>query len=199
MSVYTKTGDKGTTGIHGGERVHKDDIRIEANGSIDELNSIIGVVRAHLPKTHEWQEFMYKLQREMMVLMSLVATPSRIFEKNPNTFDDSLIAECEKLMDDMSNKMGKSRDFLLPGGNLVSANLHLARTFARRAERRLWTLHKQDHVQQEILVFFNRLSDLFFVMSRYELFVNQEDEEVWKSFAYKRKKSKTKNPTAKNK
>ncbi len=190
MSVYTKTGDKGKTGIHGGERVEKDDIRIEANGSIDELNSVIGVVRSLMPKTHGWQEFLYKIQREMMVVMSLVATPSAIIERNPNNFDLNLTEECEQKIDEMSKKMGHSRDFLLPGGNQLSAQLHMARTFTRRSERRLWTLHKTDKVPMEILVFFNRLSDLFFVMARYEMFVNNENEEVWKKFAYKRKKNK---------
>ncbi len=188
MAVYTKTGDKGKTGIHGGQRVEKDNIRIEANGTIDELNSIIGVVRAYLPKAHEWQTFLYRIQKEMMVVMSLVATPSAIIDKNPNHFDDTLIVDCENFIDEMNREMGNSKDFLLPGGNLLSAHLHMARTFTRRAERRLWTLHKQDAVPQVILMFFNRLSDLFFVMARYELFVNHEDEEVWKPFAYKRKK-----------
>ncbi len=189
MAVYTKTGDKGKTGIHGGERVSKDDIRIEANGSIDELNSVIGVVRAHLPKNHEWQSFLYRLQKEMMIVMSLVATPSAIIDKNPNHFDENLTADCERLMDKMSEEMGLSRDFLLPGGNLLASQLHMARVFARRAERRLWTLNRQDPVPEAILVYFNRLSDLFFVMARYELFIHQENEEVWKAFAYKRKKN----------
>ncbi len=186
MSIYTKTGDKGTTGIHGGERVAKDDIRIETNGSIDELNSVIGLVRSQLDKEHDWQPFLYKVQKEIMVIMSLVATPSSIIHRNPNKFDASIIDECENLIDAMSKEMGASRNFLLPGGNFLSSHLHIARTFARRSERRLWTLHKKDPQPQNILVFFNRLSDLFFVMARYELFVNNKDEEVWKEFAYKR-------------
>lgn len=188
MAVYTKTGDKGLTGIHGGQRVPKDNIRIQANGEADELNSVIGVVRAYLPTEHEWQKFLYRIQKEMMTVMSLIATPSDKVVNNPNTFDDSLILDCEQMIDAMHEEMGKSRDFLLPGGNLVSAHLHLARTVARRCERRLWTLHKEDTVLEIILMFFNRLSDLFFVMARYELFVNEEDEEVWQKFAYKSKR-----------
>ncbi len=109
--IYTRTGDKGMTGIHGGERVFKDDIRIEANGCIDD-----------------------------------------------------------------------------PGGTPVSAQLQFARTVARRAERRLWTLHKQDPLPEIILRFINRLSDLFFVMARYEMQQQNWTEEKWQSFAYKRKK-----------
>ncbi len=189
MSVYTKTGDKGKTGIHGGQRVDKDDIRIEANGCIDELNSVIGIVRSLMPKTHEWQSFLFRVQKEMMVVMSLVATPSEIIAKNPNSFDTTLTKDCETFIDEMSEEMGHSRDFLLPGGNPLSAQLHIARTFARRAERRLWTLNKQDTVSRDILMFINRLSDVFFVMARYEMFMNNEAEEVWKEFAYKRRKS----------
>lgn len=185
MAVYTKTGDKGKTGIHGGERVDKDDIRIEANGTADELNTVIGIVRAYLSPENEWQHFLFRLQKEMMTVMSLIATPDARREHNPNTFDESLIADCEQMIDKMHEIIGNSRDFLLPGGNLVAAHLHLARTMARRCERRLWTLHKQDTVPKSILIFFNRLSDLFFVMARYELFINEKDEEVWKEFKYK--------------
>ncbi len=188
MAVYTKIGDKGKTGIHGGERVDKDDIRIEVNGTADELNSIIGIVRAKLGKEHQWQPFLHRIQKEMMTVMSLIATPSAKIGRNPNTFDESLIMDCEQMIDEMHEKIGKSRDFLLPGGNEVASYLHLARTVARRCERRLWTLNKQDAVLESILQFFNRLSDLFFVMARYEVFVNDGDEEVWKDFRYKTKK-----------
>ncbi len=157
MAVYTKTGDKGQTSIHGGERIDKDDIRIEANGTADELNSIIGIIRAKLGKEHSWQVFLHRLQKEMMAVMSLIATPSAKIANNPNTFDESLITDCEQMIDQMHQEIGHSRDFLLPGGNEVAAYLHLARTVARRCERRLWTLNKQDAVLDSILRFFNRL------------------------------------------
>ena len=147
--IYTRTGDKGMTGIHGGERVFKDDIRIEANGCIDELNAVIGIVRSFLPLGHEWQSLLFSIQKNMMAVMSHVATPSTI-----------------------------------RGGN----QLQFARTVARRAERRLWTLHKQDPLPEIILRFINRLSDLFFVMARYEMQQQNWTEEKWRSFAYKRKK-----------
>ena len=84
--IYTRTGDKGMTGIHGGERVFKDDIRIEANGCIDELNAVIGIVRSFLPQEHEWQSLLFSIQKNMMAVMSHVATPSTIREGNPNLF-----------------------------------------------------------------------------------------------------------------
>lgn len=193
MKIYTRGGDKGKTGIHGGQRVDKDDIRIEANGCIDELNSMIGVVRAFLPKEHEWQQLLFRIQSELMVVMSNVATPSELRDKNPNVLPEDLDRFCEEQMDIMTNKMGASESFILPGGNLISSHLQLARTIARRSERRLWTLHKQDELPVAILKFINRLSDLFFTMARFEMFAGGDTEERWKDFLYKRKNKNTNN------
>ncbi|EKA82100.1 cob(I)yrinic acid a,c-diamide adenosyltransferase [Bacteroides fragilis] len=186
--IYTRTGDRGTTGIHGGERVEKDDIRIEANGTIDELNAVIGIIRSLLPRTHDWQRLLHTLQRELMVVMSHVATPSAIRDKNPNSLSLHLATFCEQEMDAMTAELKENGYFLLPGGTPVSAQLQFARTVARRAERRLWTLNRQDAVPEEILSFINRLSDLFFVMARYDMQQQDWPEERWQSFAYKTKK-----------
>lgn len=191
MNIYTRGGDKGKTGIHGGQRVDKDDIRIEANGCIDELNSMIGVIRAFLPAEHEWQQILFRIQSELMVVMSHVATPSAIRDKNPNPLPDNLDKFCEECIDSMTDNMGQSLSFILPGGNLVSSHLQLARTIARRSERRLWTLNKQDEVPESILKFINRLSDLFFTMARFEMFRDGTGEERWTDFLYKRKKKDT--------
>ena len=164
--VYTKTGDKGTTGIHGGMRVPKDDIRIEANGCLDELNAV---------------------QRELMVVMSHVATPSGVVNPNPLSAAE-LTLRCEQEMDAMTVLLTDNGYFLLPGGTPISAQLQFARTVARRAERRLWTLHRQDPVNEDILRFINRLSDLFFVMARMEMQRQDWPEEKWQEFAYKRKR-----------
>lgn len=186
--IYTRTGDKGMTGIHGGERVFKDDIRIEANGCIDDLNAVIGIVRSFLPQEHEWQSLLFSIQKNMMAVMSHVATPSTIREGNPNILPDDLCSFCEEAMDTLMEQMEDNSSFILPGGTPVSAQLQFARTVARRAERRLWTLHKQDPLPEIILRFINRLSDLFFVMARYEMQQQNWTEEKWQSFAYKRKK-----------
>lgn len=188
MKVYTKTGDNGTTGIHGGERVPKDDIRIEANGCIDELNSMIGIVRSMLPESNGWQDKLFAIQRELMVVMSHVATPSVIRDKNPNILDTELVTKCESWMDSMMSQLTDNGYFLVPGGTPLAAHLQYARTLARRAERRLWTLNRQDKLPQSILVLMNRLSDLFFVMARYELQQQSWPEEKWQSFAYKNRK-----------
>ena len=161
MRIYTRGGDKGKTGIHGGERVDKDDIRIEANGTLDELNAEIGIVRTLLPPDHEWQVLLGRIQREMMAVMSHVATPSAIRDQNPNPLPDDLTVFCESHIDDLSAQMEDNGYFILPGGTPVSAHLQLARTITRRAERRLWTLNRKDPVPAGIMAFVNRLSDLF--------------------------------------
>lgn len=187
MKIYTRSGDKGKTGIHGGQRVDKDDIRIEANGCLDELNSMIGVVRSYLDNDHEWQQVLFRIQSEMMVVMSHVATPSEIRDKNPNKLDDSIVVFCEEQIDRLTDKMGDSKYFILPGGNLVASHLHLARTIARRSERRLWSLNSTDILPASILQFINRLSDLFFAMARYEMYREGAIEEKWKDFLYKKR------------
>ncbi|MDD4116174.1 MAG: cob(I)yrinic acid a,c-diamide adenosyltransferase [Massilibacteroides sp.] len=189
MKIYTRSGDKGTTGIHGGRRVEKDNIRIEANGCLDELNSIIGVVRSFLPAEHEWQNLLFVIQSEIMVVMSHVATPSNIRNENPNQLNLTIVSFIENKIDDFSRQMNNERDyFILPGGNLISSHLHMARTIARRSERRLWTLNREDPLPPLILQFINRLSDLFFIMARHEMFRQNDSEEKWQHFLYKRKK-----------
>lgn len=187
MKIYTRGGDKGRTGIHGGGRVEKDDIRIEANGTLDEVNAEIGVVRSLLAADDPWQETLGKIQREMMTVMSQVATPSALRDRNPNRLSGDLAAYCERQIDLLAEELEDNGYFVLPGGTPVAAHLQLARTIVRRAERRLWTLHRQDAVPSEILSFVNRLSDLFFTMARYEVFRNGDAEERWQSFLYKRK------------
>ncbi len=188
--IYTRTGDNGTTGIFGGERLEKDDVRIEANGTIDELNTVIGIVRSLLPEQDEWQGWLYEIQMELMACMSHVATPSIKRDENPNVLRIDMVILFEERMDVLNAAMDDNDYFILPGGTQISAQLHQARVMARRAERRLCTLHKQDPVPQALLAFLNRLSDLFFVMARYEMYRQHWTEEKWKAFGYKRKRAK---------
>ena len=188
--IYTRTGDEGMTGIHGGERVPKDDIRIEANGCLDELNTLFGVIRSMLPETDEWQEKLYFIQRNMMIVMSHVATPSAIRDRNPNELPQDLDKFCEDWMDEMMPQIEDNGYFILPGGTPLAAQLQYARAVARRAERRLWTLDRTDAVPREILRFINRLSDLLFVMARFEMQRQQWQEEKWLKFSYKRKEKR---------
>lgn len=165
----------------------KDDIRIEANGCLDELNALLGIIRSLLPETDEWQQKLYFIQRNLMVVMSHVATPSAFRAQNPNELPQDLDKFCEEWMDEMMLQLEDNGYFILPGGTPLSAQLQYARAVARRAERRLWTLHRKETVSQEILRFVNRLSDLLFVMARFEMQRQQWPEEKWQSFAYKRK------------
>ena len=189
--IYTRTGDAGTTGIHGGTRVPKDNIRIEANGDLDELNCHLGVIRSMLTALSEaeqragWDELLHEVQRNLMTMMSLVATPAAEREKNPNTLPEDLVAQCEATMDALTEESGPSLHFLLPGGTPLTAQLQLARAVCRRAERRLWALHRVDPLPDLILQYINRLSDLLFVMARRELARQDWPEERWKAFAYK--------------
>lgn len=186
--IYTRTGDDTTTAIHGGGRVAKDDIRIEANGCLDELNAQIGVIRSMLPAGDAWDCSLQQLQLQLMTVMSHVATPSALRPSNPNQLEPDMDRRCEEWMDSITAQMPDGGHFLLPGGTPLSAQLQYARTVARRAERRLCTLHRQDPLPQPILSFVNRLSDLLFVLARYELFRTSMPEERWNSFSYKNRR-----------
>lgn len=191
MRIYTKGGDKGKTGIHGGERIDKDDIRIETNGTFDELNSAIGMLRAILGENHEWQENLFILQKNMMIVMSHIATPSSIRDKNPNELPNDLYVFCETWIDSLEEQMkSKNEYFILPGGNIISAQCHVVRTIARRAERRLCSLNKIDILPDCIIKFANRISDLFFVLAKAEMDKIGKEDEIWNSFLYKKRKLK---------
>jgi cob(I)alamin adenosyltransferase len=186
MRIYTKTGDKGKTDIFSGMRVDKDDSRIECNGKLDEVNCTIGLLRVKLPVGHSWQTGLYKIQVDLMDMMSHVATHSELRDKNPVNRPEDGDKYCEEWIDTMLNEMDGPHDyFILPGGNEVATLCHIIRAQIRTAERRLITLNKLDPVDGYILKYINRLSDLFFVMTRYELYKSGLDEEKLRPFRYK--------------
>jgi len=145
-----------------------------------------------LPENHEFDKILFSIQTEMMIVMSHVATPSDKRSQNPNKLNENIVIYCEEQIDRLNAKIEDNRFFILPGGNLISSHLQLARTIARRGERRLWTLNKQDEITPIILQFINRLSDLLFVMARYEMQSQGKMEEKWQHFLYKRKKDNKK-------
>ena len=154
---------------------------------MDELNAVIGIVRSMLPAEDKLAGTAAYHSKRLMVVMSHVATPDGVL--NPNFLSAAeLTVRCEQEMDAMTAGLKENGYFLLPGGTPVSAHLHFARTVARRAERRLWTLHRQVPLNEDILRFVNRLSDLFFVMARTEMQRQDWPEEKWQEFAYKRKR-----------
>ncbi|MDJ1485376.1 cob(I)yrinic acid a,c-diamide adenosyltransferase [Cytophagaceae bacterium YF14B1] len=191
MKIYTRKGDKGTTGLFGGKRVDKDDVRVECIGTLDEVNSTIGLLRVKLGTEHEWQANLHKIQKDMMDMMSHLARPSDTKKVNTNPMPEDGAEFCENWIDELESKMTSPSDyFLLPGGNEISALCHMVRTQMRRGERSLTSLIKTDEVHEAIPAYINRLSDLFFTLARAEMDKAGVAEEKWQLFLYKRFKDK---------
>jgi cob(I)alamin adenosyltransferase len=180
MKIYTKTGDKGETGLFGGERVSKDNVRICAYGTIDELNSFIGLAITEI-KSDEIKDILVDIQNKLFVVGSDLATPETEKNKKLNIqrTSETFIADAERDIDTITEKLEPLRNFILPGGSRGAALLHICRTVSRRAEREIVQLKKMDYISDNILVFLNRLSDLFFVLSRYENKVSNIPDTKW--------------------
>ncbi len=193
MKIYTRKGDAGKTGVFGGKRTDKNSARIECIGTLDEVNSTIGLLRAKLGSSHEWQTNLHRIQKDMMDMMSHLARPSDSKKENPNPKPIDGADFCEKWLDELEANISTASDyFILPGGNEISALCHVCRTQIRRGERTLVTLMQEDPacVEEYIMAYVNRLSDLFFTMSRSEMDKTGVAEEKWQLFLYKRKKKK---------
>lgn len=188
--IITKTGDRGTTGIFGGERVPKDSIRIEANGTMDELNAHLGLIRSLMELSDPRHAYFGIIQRRIMQAMSLIACPSDKRDQNPNTFDPSWVTELEEESARLMQETPDNGHFILPGGTVLSSQMQLARTVARRAERRLWTLEREDPLPEGLLPWVNRMSDFLFIAAKWEMARQDWPEERWQAFNYKRKKKR---------
>ncbi len=172
MKIYTRTGDRGETGLFGGGRVSKDHTRVEAYGEVDELNSVLGVVIASLEDAREAEIAgrLRQIQADLFTLGANLATP-RAEEGGRATahvpgLPAERIAEMESWIDAAEEELEPLQSFILPGGSQAAALLHLARTVCRRAERRVVTLAHQAQVEEEVIVYLNRLSDLLFTLAR---------------------------------
>lgn len=169
MKIYTKTGDKGETGLFGGERVSKHSTRLDAYGTVDELNSFLGLAILEV-NNQEIKSIIKEIQQKLFVVGSDLATPQT--EKNEKLkitrTPDEYIDETEKLIDKFESQLDELKNFILPGGSKGSALLHICRTIARRAEREIVALKNTEEIGNNIVIFLNRLSDLFFVLSRFE-------------------------------
>jgi cob(I)alamin adenosyltransferase len=166
MRVYTRTGDDGTTGLIGGTRVQKYDPRLEAYGTVDELNSWIGLIRSQEIDMEDINDLI-KIQNKLFVIGALLATDIAKVdqsEKLPCCEDDILFLE--KRMDEILDNLPPLTSFLLPGGNNAVSFCHIARTVCRRAERRAYKLSAEAAVLEEVLKYLNRLSDYLYVLSR---------------------------------
>lgn len=166
MKIYTKTGDKGQTSLIGGTRVPKDDIRIEAYGTVDELNSWLGVIRDSLKGDKEKQEFIIGIQDKLFTIGShLASDPEKSKMKLPQITDEH-VAVLESKMDEIDKEVPPMKNFVLPGGHIIVSYCHVARCVCRRAERCVITLSQTAPVEEIIIRYLNRLSDYLFMLSR---------------------------------
>lgn len=176
MKIYTKTGDDGTTGLFAGGRVPKTHPRVETYGTVDELNSLIGVARAAGAKQSDWLK---RVQNDLFHLGSDLATPLDAKADWVVRTPDEAIAWLEERIDEMTAKLPPLKNFILPGGCLPAAHLHVARTVCRRAERHAVALATTDDITDNAMVYLNRLSDFLFTLARYENMLAEETEEAW--------------------
>ena len=181
MKIYTKTGDKGETGLFGGERVSKNSFRIEAYGTIDELNAFIGLAIIEV-SDKSVKDLLQKIQNWLFSIGADLATPDNEKTKKLNVFRtaEEYYLYIEKEIDKYESKLDALRNFILPGGTKGAALLHICRTITRRAERMVVALNSTVKIGNNIIIFLNRLSDLFFVLARFDNAVTGTPDIEWK-------------------
>ena len=184
--IYTRTGDKGDTGLVGGRRVAKDSPRIEAYGTVDELNAIIGLARVFNAerlkkgKAHRWLDGIFRrIQNELFDLGSELATPDDAVYEGMHRVGEPEVKALETLMDQCQKDLQPLKSFTLPGGGRVGGFLHQARTVCRRAEHQVLALSRVEPISPWTIAYVNRLSDLLFVLSRWVARKGGETEYLW--------------------
>ncbi|HET7875928.1 MAG TPA: cob(I)yrinic acid a,c-diamide adenosyltransferase [Methylomirabilota bacterium] len=184
--VYTRTGDTGDTALVGGRRVAKDSPRIEAYGTIDELNAVLGLARVfnaenlRKGKKYRWlDEVLRRLQNELFDLGSELATPAEVAYEGMFRVGEQEVTALERLIDECQKELAPLKSFVLPGGGRVGGFLHQARTVCRRGERRILALSRAEPLSEWPLKYVNRLSDLLFVLSRWVGKHLGETEYLW--------------------
>lgn len=185
VKIYTRTGDKGETSLFTGQRIPKNDLFIEAIGTVDECNCSIGVAIASLDKSAKFspvKEQLEHIQHALFDVGAALATPRNSAEKSKlekTRFDVSSTELLERWIDTMESHLPELHSFILPGGSPCGASLHLARSICRRAERLVVPLNKRTDVCDGVLVYLNRLSDYLFVLSRYVNHLSGCPETSW--------------------
>ena len=181
--LYTRSGDKGMTSLAGGKKVAKTDLRLEAYGTVDELNSHIGLLIAMIPDEEEGniKKFLIDVQHNLFKLGTRLATPRDYWPKLAARYalSQKTITDLEQAIDSMEEKLPPQRTFILPGGALPAAQAQVCRTVCRRAERRIQTLNSEDSLEPEISAYINRLSDYLFVLARNLNSLTQTEEIFW--------------------
>ncbi|MDX1934125.1 MAG: cob(I)yrinic acid a,c-diamide adenosyltransferase [Capsulimonadales bacterium] len=172
MKIYTRTGDAGETGLYGGQRVGKDDIRVEAYGTVDEANAVLGLAAVALATDAELHALILRLQGELFTVGADLATPIEREAQAGRSIvprvREAQTVELEGLIDRYEDELEPLRQFILPGGSVAAATVHHARTVVRRAERQVVALYHAapDSVNEEVLRYLNRVADLLFVLAR---------------------------------
>lgn len=181
MKIYTKTGDKGETSLIGGTRVWKNNPRIEAYGTIDELNSHLGLLTTYQLQNED-VEFLQQIQHKLFSIGSYLATDiNRTDLKAASILTEEDVVTLEKAIDRMDATLPELKNFVLPGGSAAAATAHICRTITRRAERRMLDLINNNiDIADLILQYINRLSDYFFTLSRYIVVSEGNKEFLWK-------------------
>jgi cob(I)alamin adenosyltransferase len=170
--IYTRAGDKGETELLSGDRIGKDDPRVEAYGTVDELISVLGVAKIH--STPRIAEYIHSIQQTLFYVNSELALNPAVLQSNNSSLQNLKrinakdVEGLEKIADELSEELPLLRNFVIPGGTKAAAFLHICRTVCRRAERRVISFGKLHPVNEELIRYLNRLSDLLFVFSRYE-------------------------------
>ena len=178
MKTYTKTGDSGDTSLFGGKRVQKSTLRIDTYGTVDELNALLGVVRALHPHA-DIEELLEQIQNQLFVLGADLATPYDSAPATIRRMQQTEIQFLEETIDRLDTQLQPLKSFILPGGSLVSAQLHVARTVCRRAERLVDALGRKEEIGKLPLIYLNRLADLLFVTARYVNTLAGIEETKW--------------------
>lgn len=179
MKVYTRTGDTGTTSLIGGKRVRKDCERLESYGTIDELNSYIGLLLTYVTDLAD-RESLISIQRNLFVVGACLATEAESAHSPQQTITETDISDLERRIDRASEGLPKWRGFTLPGGSRSAAICHICRTICRRAERRILALDVMEKVQPELIAYINRLSDYLYVLALRLNFLAGTEEILWK-------------------
>jgi len=185
--VYTRRGDRGETGLAGGQRVPKDSLRIEAYGTVDELNAFIGSARESARDAivvgctglRRLEEILLRVQHELFNLGSILATLPEDVHPKQARITDAEIARLETEMDQMNEPLPPLRSFVLPGGSRLNTDLHVCRSVCRRAERIAVALARQESIPEEAVRYLNRLSDALFVWSRWASYAAGVKETLW--------------------
>ncbi len=178
MKIYTKKGDAGNTSLFGGSRVPKSSARIEAYGTVDELNSVVGLAAAH-GLSEQGGKWIKKVQQDLFVLGADLATPPSA-KTRIHRIDEEAIEFLENTIDMMEEELEPLKNFILPGGSSQGAALHMARTVCRRTERATVSCSKKEQISEHTIKYLNRLSDFLFVLARFENKLAGTREDVWR-------------------